>query len=578
MAALALAVLSTVLVMRSQRDVGIARDEMVYMGSGSHYVRWWRDLFTGKDGTFTHKAITTHFGGPRATDNNREHPPLVKTLAGVSKQVFHDQLGLLDEISAYRLPTALLNAVLVVLVFLMASRLWGQAEGIVAAALTLMLPRGFFHAGLTCFDAPIAAMWFATIYVYWRALESRRWMWAAGAVFGLALATKHNALLLPLAIGTHYLWISFASHQALWKRARRLHERDPLLARWRALAVAAAQALGRGFVKRRPWVIVSFAVLGPLTLMAVWPWLWFDPYAHLRDWIGFHLDHVHYNFEYLGTNWNAPPFPRHVALVTTLFTVPVVTLLAGSIGVVVLIQRWRRGEAVDAERAPGVLLWLSALASMGPFLLGSTPIFGAEKHWAPAIPGLCIAAAVGAVWAARQAIGYLILRLGWEGRREEGVRALAMLLVVGGVIAAATLATLRAQPNALTQYNALAGGAAGGADLGMNRQFWGIAARQALPYLNVVSAGQPTQLIYTHDASPAWGLYQRLGLAPRNLNDAGSEFTGGISRSQWALVIHERHFNRHDYLIWKAYGTVAPVHVVRVDGVPVVSIYRRPGP
>src|SRR6185503_2928444 len=110
-----------------------------------------------------------------------------------------------------------------------------------------------------------------------------------------------------------------------------------------------------------------------------------------------------------------------------------------------------------------------------------------------------------------------------------------------------------AQPHALTWYSALAGGAPGGADLGMNRQFWGVAARGVLPVLPALSTG--ASYIYTHDASPAWGIYQRLGLAPATLRDAGWE-QGGVARSQLALVIHELHFNRHDYLIWRAYGTV----------------------
>ena len=53
----------------------------------------------------------------------------------------------------------------------------------------------------------------------------------------------------------------------------------------------------------------------------MWPWLWFDTFTHIKQWLDFHMSHVHYNFEYLGNNWNAPRFPWHVALVTTLFTV-----------------------------------------------------------------------------------------------------------------------------------------------------------------------------------------------------------------------------------------------------------------
>jgi hypothetical protein len=46
----------------------------------------------------------------------------------------------------------------------------------------------------------------------------------------------------------------------------------------------------------------------------------------------------------------------------------------------------------------------------------------------------------------------------------------------------------------------------------------------------------------------------------------------GIERSNLALVVHEKHFNRHDYMIWKSYGTEQPVFVLRSAGVPIVSV------
>jgi hypothetical protein len=101
--------------------------------------------------------------------------------------------------------------------------------------------------------------------------------------------------------------------------------------------------------------------------------------------------------------------------------------------------------------------------------------------------------------------------------------------------------------------------------------------RGVLPRLAAEAPATGTRYVYTHDASPAWGTYQRLGLVPRTLLDAGWE-QGGIDRSQLAVVIHELHFNRHDYLIWSAYGTVQPIYVLCSDGVPIVSLYRRPAP
>jgi len=63
----------------------------------------------------------------------------------------------------------------------------------------------------------------------------------------------------------------------------------------------------------------------------------------------------------------------------------------------------------------------------------------------------------------------------------------------------------------------------------------------------------------------------------RGFPDAGHEGYG-VERSNLALVVHEKHFNRHDYLIWKSYGTVRPVFVLRSQGVPIVTVYKRPVP
>jgi hypothetical protein len=304
---------------------------------------------------------------------------------------------------------------------------------------------------------------------------------------------------------------------------------------------------------------------------AVWPWLWFAPVYHVRDWLAFHMSHVHYNYEYLGRNWNAPPFPWHVALVTTLFTLPVATLAAAVIGAGVWIARRFADRPDRAPGAPALLLGLSAVASIGPFFLGTTPIFGAEKHWMPALPTICIAAAVGVVWAARAALAYAAR----FRRIPERVIVAVVVVVAGCVVLAGAAETQVAEPYALTWYNTLAGGAPGGADLGMNRQFWGVAARGVLPRLAAEAAPTGNTYVYTHDASPAWGIYQQLGLVPRTLLDAGWE-QAGIDRSQLAIVIHERHFNRHDYLIWKSYGTVQPIYVLCTGGVPIVSVYRRP--
>jgi hypothetical protein len=561
--ALALFVVTFATVLRAQRDTGLARDEVIYMHQGKTYARWWLDLVDG-DPVFSIKKINAAFGEGRVDAGNGEHPPLMKTLFGLSHTLLYEELRWTSETTAYRAPTALLQALLVLIVFGFTLSVWGYAEAVIASLLVMLLPRLFFHAQLACFDAPIAALWFATVVAYYKALSSRMWCAGLGLVFGLALLTKHNAIILPSVVLAHYAWVSLWSRRSVWLAARKeASHRAKLI--WPTVRETLI-----GMRERRPFAIVMMALLGPATLFLLWPRLWVHP-DHVLDWIGFHLDHVHYNFEYLGQNWNAPPFPWHVAVVTTLLTVPVVTLVAGGLGAGALVARAVRGESADPDRAPGLLIFLSFAASLGPFFLGSTPIFGAEKHWAPAIPSICIAAGVGVVWSAR--------RLGaWVSERAVGLRprralldGAAIALLGVAVVAASAAETAESHPYGLTHYNALAGGAPGGADLGMNRQFWGVAAKDVLPVLRALPAGK----VYSHDASPVWGVYIKEGLLDAGHGDAGRE-NSGVANSHYALVIHELHFNRHDFMIWKAYGTVQPIYVLRADGVPIVSVYRKP--
>lgn len=542
---------SAAMVISAQRGQGIARDEVVYMNYGTRYADWWIEAASGRDGMTEAATITRHFGGPQATDGNREHPPLMKTLFGLSERLLHDRLGWTTETTGYRVPSALANALLVALVFLFVSSLWGGLAGVLSALLVLFLPRAFFHAGLASFDAAVVTFWFATLMAYYKSLRHRWGFLLLGLCAGLTLATKHNAILLPAVFLPHYAHVVWHSQGQEGSRSRRL---------WASLRA------------NRPQTLLGLLVVAPLVLIALWPWMWFETVAHLRDWMAFHFHHVHYNFEYLGQNWNAPPFPWHVALVTTALTVPLATLVAGLVGFAMVCARAHRGERADGVRSPALLLFLSAGVAMGPFLLMSTPIFGAEKHWAPAIPSLCIFAALGLVWSGRRASEFICtLRPRWHrGLVSRGIMALLGVTVVG----AALLETRHAHPYSLSHYNALAGGSSGGASLGMNRQFWGYSARGVLPFINRFAVpGQDTP-VYSHDASPAWGRYQGLGLLRKGLRDAGRELAG-ISKSKIAIVVHEKHFNRHDYMIWEAYGKVQPSFVLLHDGVPLVSVYVR---
>jgi 4-amino-4-deoxy-L-arabinose transferase-like glycosyltransferase len=522
---------------------GINRDEAYYMVAGEQYITYFERLLR-----FELRAPLSDGTIGAYWSYNHEHPPLMKVLYGLSWRLFHTcrcaedkalhpgiarldsgrhvTLPLFDlESTAFRLPTMICFALLAALVYLFFVEAFGGRTGALAAALlTVLQPRAFFHAETAGFDLPAAFFWVATTFAWWRALASPRrtaGIWV-GVLAGLFLATKLQSFFLPVALGLHWLVL--------------------LVVRRRAGAPAPTI-----------WPIVWMALLAPLIFFASWPWLWHDPIHRIGAYLAFHLTHVHYNFEYLGTNYYHPPYPWHEPLGMLVTTAPVVLLALAAAGAVVLARSARRDP-----RATGTLLLLSAFIPVVVFFRGTTPIFGETKHWLATMPFLAMAAGV-AVEALAQAL--------------KARTALCAALVVVAA-APAAVETARSHPYGLSHYNALAGGAPGGADLGMNRQFWGYSVLGLMDWLN---AHLPARAkLYLHDWNrDAYLIYLRERRLRADVQDADME-EPGVRASDAALVIHEKHFAKYEYMIWAAYGTVRPAEVLTLDGVPLVTVYTRP--
>ncbi len=561
---------------------GFGRDEGQYMRAGERYWGWFEELATnvadGKPGqSFTSAGIDRYW-----SDNAPDHPAIMKTLYGLSWRAFHRchctgptralhpvpvrgrhlTLPLFArESTAFRFPAILFAAALVAMVYRFARALMPRPAAVAAAVLALAQPHYFFHAPIACFDAPIVTMAFAVGFAYWKSLRSPRWGIAAGVLFGIALGVKHNAWLMPLFLGAHYLWMRRGD-----LRARRL--------------------------PRVPLAFVAMVVLGPLIFYAHWPWLWSAPVARTRAYVNRHLQHEHYNFEYLGVNWNRPPttFGRKLLRATapfveTGFTVPVTTLALAALGAVALIRR-RRGEPVSAEgeteapgapspswlrpgadvdRAPGAFLLAQTLGPLAVLAVPSTPIFGGVKHFMPAMPYLAVMAGLGVASLAPALAG--LLPAAWARRRAAVPAALAAIVCLP-----ALFETRRSHPDGLSHYNLLAGGFAGGASLGMNRQYWGYAVR---PMLEMIDGDPANRGMYWHDViSDAVSMYRRDGRLSMQVGNSGFG-EEGIRRSQMGILFHEKHWAIYEGWFWDSYGSTQPAFVREREGVPLVTLYRR---
>jgi hypothetical protein len=427
--------------------------------------------------------------------------------------------------TSFRLPAILLSSLAVSVTFSWGRRVCGRAAGLVAALSFAFMPRVFFHAHLACFDLPVCSLWLLTSYVYVRSLEERRWSWAIGAglLYGLLLDTKHNSWIFPFVVLFHFALLS----RRWWGEGGRSG------AWWRRLPLA--------------WLTMS--LIGPALCYALWPWLWHDTLARVREYVAFHTGHEYYNMEFLGRTYYQPPMPRGYAWVMTLATVPLVTLVLALAGVA---EAWRQ-----TERRSDYAFWaVSIVASYAPWLSSSTPIFGGTKHWMTAYPFLCLFAGAGFSLVQRAVQDYR--------PRFSAPLPLAACVLVGPAVM-----TLHAHPFGLSAYTPLVGGAPGAATLGLNRGFWGYTTQSLTPFVNARAPRRA--VIYVHDtALQSFAMFQEDRRLRRDLRSSLD-----IAASKIALYHHEQHMSRVEHQIWVDYGSVAPDAIASFDGVPIAWAYAR---
>jgi 4-amino-4-deoxy-L-arabinose transferase-like glycosyltransferase len=552
---LLLAALYLAVLLGTSSELAMSRDESFYVIAAERYGNWYALLLEDPSRALERSAID------QAWAYNNEHPALVKTLFAWSWLLDQRGVPALREwvglspgplfsapSMAFRFPGMLCGALTLWLLYIFGARAADRRVGAFAALSYGMIPRVFYHSHLDCFDIPIVLMLTATVYYYWRSLVRPRWAVLTGLAYGCALATKHNAWILPGILVIHFAWVVVAE----LSRRRARHAPRVVLT---------------------PYWLLAMAVVGPLLFVGSWPWLWFDTYARFVGYAKFHLHHAYYNMEYLGVNYFRPPFPISFPFLMTLFTVPLTLLVLSLAGIVVRARAMMprfvaarlspRGTLRADARATDVL-WLGcALAPLLVIALPSTPVFGGTKHWFPAYPFMMLFAGHAALYVLVSTESRLL------GRGLVDAAPVATLSMAA-LLAPAFVETLHSHPFGLSHYTLAAGGVPGAADLGLNRQFWGFTTGSVVDFLRekLPNGGR----VFLHDTtSMALEMLHRDGLLPRNIRPAAN-----LSDADYVLVQHEKHMAEVDFQAWQVFGSVQPAHVLTYDGVPIVSIYEHP--
>ncbi|MBT9558810.1 MAG: glycosyltransferase family 39 protein [Myxococcales bacterium] len=507
--------------------------------------------------------------------------------------------GVLPEHQAMRLPTWVFFALLIAILYLFGTELFGRRAGLFAAVAFFWVPHHFFHGHLCTFDMPVTTMIVATTYTFWKSLHSRFWVYGTAVLWGLSLLTKLNGYFIPVpfVVAWLYPWLWDRTTSLVARVREHIAAGTLVSAHWRPAAqlglvlgatLLVAFTLGklpavvvlllgvallptRGSETRPFWPPMPAAFLWMLAIglpmqFIFWPQMWFDTAENFGRYVSFHVGHVHYPQEYFGDLLNVPPFPVGYPFVMTLLTVPVPVQALMALGLVLLFVTHRRSVPVF-ER---VLLFGSALLPIGIIALPSTPIFGGVKHW---IATLAFGALIGGFafeWLLVRTLDRMAARMGAGAARL--LRNAAPIGLVALVTASGAVASVHSVAWGTGYWNELIGGTQGAADARMMRKFWGFGAGYAVDYVNA-HAPRGATVAFHESTWDAHDWYQRAGLLREDLRWTRNP-PSRCRPGDLFIFHHQGPMAQDEIAVRESFAVQGPVKTFALDGVPMVSIYR----
>jgi 4-amino-4-deoxy-L-arabinose transferase-like glycosyltransferase len=395
--------------------VGIVWDEPYYLNAGRVY--W---------GLHDDELAKT---GMTRWQINHEHPPLAKIAIGLGEVAGINTTGTTKAIfTGGRLVVAAMFALALAGLFALARPL-GAGIAWTSVILAAGCPRFVGHGEIATLDVPLTAMWIVTLAAVSRAVpvsSSIRWTWVGMACLmaGLAMLTKFGGVLLP---GVVLVWL-------VWRR-------------WVVPHLPASEFPTVRLSSMAFLVVVLMAVAVWVILIVGWPWLWDDTAHRLVRYVRAQLDHrmtpVMYFGHVYGATFGTDAPPWHYAVVMTLITTPALV----SVGV--LLSLVKRGRLLTTD-STAVLVMVGGL--IFPFLtmVPGSVVYDGVRNFLPAIPLLCIPAAIG--WHAVLATHHRYLPT-----------VLAILMLVFSRVAIT---------DNLSYYNLACGGPPGARAMGMDPCYW----------------------------------------------------------------------------------------------------------
>jgi hypothetical protein len=318
-----LSVFISAIVFLTLNDFGITWDEPIHLRNADRYVSWLkRPALADKDAVFS----------PTVDD---VHPPFRKLIAGLTHEIFTNNLKVIDNTRGYRVSSLLFVVPFITCLTYVAIGHLGYTVGILVPFMFSFLPHVFFLTPLVTMDYAIAALWFIAVITGIKGTKQYFWLIVSALSIALTMLTKLHGFLLFLPVGGYLLW---------------------------------KKKYTRFFV----FVVTAFA-----TYIVFWPWLWTHTIVHLQEYFRIQTAHGSVPEYIFGKTYAFAPWWYTGVMFLT--TTPAIILILFIIG------------AFTVDR----IILLNALFPIVFFSLAGVYRYDWVRLFLPAFPFICLVAGRG---------------------------------------------------------------------------------------------------------------------------------------------------------------------------------------
>jgi predicted membrane-bound dolichyl-phosphate-mannose-protein mannosyltransferase len=475
------------------------------------------------------------------TSANGEHPFLMKALQTASlfladKWNHHSRSEWqMTPETGLRLPGAIFGALTSILIYLLATELFGAEVGLIAAALWAFDPSVIGFNRIAKEDT-FLLFFFVLGNVFWlwgqRVAESNpeknpeRYYWATAAAFGGMLASKYLPQLLAITIS--YYWLFQAIPETKWRLGKK-----------RMLKFLLVMSL-------------VFLIVNPTILLP-------DTWRQMGKFAGQKMVN-HDGYEFMGqlyshkmTDWlNGIPWYFYLLFVAV--KLPLATLAGFIVGLPLLFRR----KLGDGRYF--LLLWMFLWLMTFSFAGGKF-----TRYLTVVFPAVLITAAIGV-----QAVGSFLTKMVSSNERVRTYlpAALAIVVVLFSIHAANSIS-----PHFRLYLNRLGGGHANAGFFFPHDEFYDAAMRDAM-FAIALQAPQGTRVASETPTVAAYyaGRAGRSDLVCVSLSDP--EALKGLRENDYVVSARGRRYFSNDEVLTMVQNAATPVTRISLDSVPAAEIYR----